>query len=318
MTRVGQYELEREIGRGGMGVVYRAVDTALDRPVAVKMMQYPASVSDDERESIRARFEREAKAAAKIKSGHVVQILSFGRADDGELYLAMELLDGASLEETLRLERRLSLGRAVKVAQQLCRGLKAAHELGIVHRDVKAANVMLTKSDDGGEHVKLLDFGVAHLMTSPARPGALVGTVQAMAPEQLSGAAIDARVDVYAVGALLYRMLTGAPPFLSSTPAALLDEMKTTRPTRAGQRTAVPAGLDALVLGCLSLDPAARPSSAAELDRLLGAAVSKVPVTRADDVTRTVQEKKSGVGLAVAVIGAALAAIAAIIAALLR
>jgi eukaryotic-like serine/threonine-protein kinase len=175
---VGGYRLEKKLGQGGMGVVYRAVDTVLDRPVALKMIK--ASEDEALRGDEEARFLREAKAAARIQSRHVAQVLYFGKTDEGELYIVMELLDGLPLSKVLGREKRLSPQRAVRIARQIARGMQAAHQIDVVHRDLKPANVMIVTSDGIDEVAKILDFGVAKITNKSekdlTRAGSILGT----------------------------------------------------------------------------------------------------------------------------------------------
>jgi serine/threonine-protein kinase len=281
---VGQYRLETQIGQGGMGVVYRATDTALDRAVAVKMISLTDDLSDEDKEQTVRRFQREAKSAAKIHSRHVVQVLNFGKTPAGELYIVMELLDGISLSKLLAREKRLVPARAIRIARQICRGLQAAHELGIVHRDLKAANVMIVSADGITEFAKVLDFGVAKMAEGgrggATQTGAVVGTLSTMAPEQLEGKSVDARADIYSMGVLLYRMLTGTTLFETSDVAELihrqLHEMPVA-PTKRAPDANIPDELDAVVLRCLSKNPAERPSSMHEVENELASASGAEP-----------------------------------------
>jgi serine/threonine protein kinase len=277
------YEIQEKLAEGGMGVVYAAVDTTLDRKVAIKMIRPELGTNADgtATEEGVGRFLNEAKAAAKIQSAHVARVLHFGRTDTGELYLILEFLEGSTLGQLLRRESRLKPPRAVKIVRQICRGLKAAHDLGIVHRDLKPANIMLIDQDGDPEFVKILDFGVAKLLgeaeSGLTQAGALVGTYTSMAPEQVQGGTIDARTDIYALGVLLFRLLTGQPPFSGTDPALILHHHCFKAPPRL--REVVPAegispALEAVVLQCLAKDPSQRISSMAELERRLEALAS--------------------------------------------
>lgn len=253
----GKYHVEREIGRGGMGVVYRATDTRLDRPVALKVMVRAVATS----RTAHARFLQEARATAAIRSDHVVTLYEADEID-GTPYLAFELLDGS----TLAAAERLPVAEVVRVLRQVAAGLDAAHRLGFVHRDIKPSNVWMQARTGT---VKILDFGLAR-PDDPApgltASGAVLGTPGYLAPEQARGEVADARTDLFSLGATAYRLLTGAVPFHGSTPLAALTALATTDPTPVRNlRPDCPASLAALVHRLMAKDPAARPQCAAEV-----------------------------------------------------
>ena len=265
-TRLGAFEILGLLGAGGMGEVYRARDTRLDREVAIKVLS--RDLADDP--AGRDRFEREARAISRLTHPHICTLYDVAAGDiDGRQarFLVMELLDGETLAE--RLERgALPPARAIDVAIQILDALGAAHAMGIIHRDLKPANIMLTKSG-----VKLLDFGLARL--TPARaagqptlaageelltaPGSVFGTVPYMAPEQVRGAEADARTDLFAFGAVFYEMLTGQRAFSAQSHPALIAAIleQDPPPLTTDQPLATP-GLDGLVRACLAKDPADR------------------------------------------------------------
>jgi serine/threonine-protein kinase len=209
-----RYQLETEIGAGGLGSVYRATQTKLARAVAVKLLHESMGASDVQR----ARFEREARALAALEHPNIVAILDYGVAD-GQPYIVMELLEGETLAQRLR-AGRLSLEQVIAIARELLDALAFMHEAGVMHRDLKASNVFLQRVH-GGERVKVLDFGLAKNTATAGssgdstltRDGTVVGTPAYMSPEQATGDVVDARSDVYAVGVLLFQMLTGRLPF---------------------------------------------------------------------------------------------------------
>lgn len=263
-TRIGAYEIVAPLGQGGMGEVYRAIDTRLSRPVALKIL--PASVDGDaERER---RFEVEARAVAELSHPNILTIHEFGR-DGRLLYAALELVEGATLGERL-LEGPLPARKAVDIARQIARALAAAHAAGILHRDIKPGNVMLTA--DG--HVKVLDFGLARRIADAkddgtaslvnlTEDGTVLGTIGYMAPEQVRGGAVDERTDIFALGAVLYEMLCGRAPFArgnrAETLAAILrDDPEPLPPT-------VAPALRRIVTRCLEKTPAERYQSANDL-----------------------------------------------------
>jgi serine/threonine protein kinase len=281
------YTIEKKLAQGGMGVVYVATDDALGRRVAIKMIRADVvgstSDADDEKVAV-TRFMNEARAAAQIKSAHVATVLTFGQTKVGDLYLVLEYLDGLTLTDVLKREKRLDVDRALRITQRVCRGLKAAHALGIVHRDLKPSNVMLVEQDGDPEFVKILDFGVAKKLSDResdvTRTGALIGTHTSMAPEQITGAAVDARTDIYAIGCLLFRLLTGKAPFQADDFVAVLHahlHRPPPKPSSLRNDGSIPAMLDTLVVRCLAKDPNDRVPSTTELERLIGAVLERDP-----------------------------------------
>ncbi len=220
--RIGRYELGSELGSGGMGVVYSATDTVLSNTVAVKVLQ----AHEDQASNAVERFEREAKATAKLGHPNIVRVMDMGRTDDGGAYLVMEQLQGETLDDILAREGPLSVERAVRIHLQLLDALTAAHEAGVLHRDVKPSNVFVSTLADGTELVKLLDFGLAYLMEEAqskrlTATGIAMGTPAYMSPERITGDSLDHRADIYSVGVSLFRSLTGELPFHADTPIAL-------------------------------------------------------------------------------------------------
>ena len=263
VTRLGHFEIETLLGAGGMGEVYRARDTRLDRTIAVKVLA-PELAADP---AFRARFEREAKAISALTHPHICRLYDIGREDQSE-YLVLELLEGETL--ATRLERgpmplRQLLGFGIEIAD----ALEAAHRQGIVHRDLKPANVMITP---GG--TKLLDFGLAkntigaggqtlsQLATAPGTAtaqGAIIGTLQYMAPEQVQGQPADARTDIFALGALLHEMATGRRAFEATTQASLIAKILETEPSTVSSLAPLtPPALDHVVQNCLMKAPVDR------------------------------------------------------------
>ncbi|MDA0875519.1 MAG: serine/threonine-protein kinase, partial [Bacteroidetes bacterium] len=212
-TTLGSYRILEELGRGGMGIVYRAEDTKLERTVALKVLPAAALASQEDR----ARFYREAKAAAALNHPNIAQIYQIDEAvpegsptDDVRPYIAMEFIEGGTLEDQIK-AAPLKLDVAVRIATQVAEALKAAHAKQIVHRDIKSANIMLTK--DG--QAKVLDFGLAQTShsTKLTRMGSTLGTVAYMSPEQARGEEVDGRTDLYSLGTVLYEMIAGKLPF---------------------------------------------------------------------------------------------------------
>jgi serine/threonine-protein kinase len=212
--RIGKYEIVRPLGKGAMGQVYLAHDTVLDRDVALKVMV--AQIADDP--ELKSRFEREAKAVAKMTHPNVVMVFDLGSHTDGSPYIAMELLKGQDLQKASRQTPPLSLERKVAVIVQVLAGLAHAHQAGIVHRDIKPANIFI--QEDGS--VKIMDFGVARLTTaSMTGTGNIVGTADYMSPEQVKGAKVDGRSDLFSVGCMLFELAAGRRPFHSDNLMAI-------------------------------------------------------------------------------------------------
>jgi serine/threonine protein kinase/beta-lactam-binding protein with PASTA domain len=253
----GRYEVSGRIAQGGMAVVYSAFDTRLDRTVAVKVM-HPALAAD---EDFVARFRREAKAAAKLSSPHVVSVTDQGR-DGDVIFLVMELVEGRTLREVLREAGRLSAPEALEIMIPVLEALAAAHRAGLIHRDVKPENVLV--ADDG--MVKVGDFGLARAVeASPltATTGLLLGTVAYLAPEQVARGVADARADIYACGIMLFELLTGKPPYQGPTPLQVAyQHLNEDVPPPSSVVPNIPKAVDRLVTDTTSRDPAGRPHDA--------------------------------------------------------
>jgi eukaryotic-like serine/threonine-protein kinase len=264
----GRYRIEEVIGRGGMGTVYRAIDGVLGRRVAVKVLLAELAERDP---TYVVRFQREARAAAALRHPAVVKIYDSGTDQDSH-YIVMEYVAGRGLEEVIR-EGRTDALAAAGISAQVAEAVAAAHAAGILHRDIKPANVMVR--DDGG--VKVLDFGIARTVqeTTITRPAFALGTAAYMPPERVLGRRGDERSDIYALGCLLYALLTGHPPFTAEEPLAILHQhvhADPVPPSKAGAR--VPPGMERLILRMLAKDPADRPRSAGEVASLLGMAAA--------------------------------------------
>jgi predicted Ser/Thr protein kinase len=257
--RLGPYRVLKVLGHGGMGVVFKAEDSALRRPVALKAMLPALAASASARE----RFFREARAAAALQHPHVVTIYQVGE-DRGAPFLAMQFLEGESLDERIRREGRLPVAEVLRIGREVALGLACAHAKGLIHRDVKPANVWL----EGPEgHVKILDFGLARALAEGAhltQSGTIVGTPAYMAPEQARGETVNHRADLFSLGCLLYRLCVGELPFKGKDTLAVLSALALeTPPEPASVNPAVPADLSALIVQLMNKDPKQRPVSAA-------------------------------------------------------
>jgi eukaryotic-like serine/threonine-protein kinase len=282
-TKLGPYEVLSPLGAGGMGEVYRARDTRLDREVAVKVL--PASLARDP--AALARFEREAKAVAALSHPNILAVHDFGSSGE-TTYAVMELLEGESLRQRLA-DGALPPRKAAEIAREIALGLAAAHDKGIVHRDLKPENLFLTREG----RVKILDFGLARQLGLPSagdthsptaapgtEPGTVLGTVGYMAPEQLRGQPADHRSDVFSFGAVLYEMLSGRRAFLGETSIETMNAiLKEDPPELSSSSRAIPPGLERIVSHCLEKKPDERFQSARDLAFDLGAlsAASSVP-----------------------------------------
>jgi serine/threonine protein kinase len=267
-TKLGPYEIVSPLGAGGMGEVYRARDTRLERDVAIKVL--PANLSSDP--SLRQRLEREAKAVSKLSHPHICTLHDVGH-QDGVDFLVMELLEGETLEHKLT-RGPMPLEQAVRCAEQIADALAKAHKMGITHRDLKPSNVMLTKTG-----AKLMDFGLAKETSRAASltemtadqtkltvEATIVGTFQYMAPEQLEGKEADARTDIFALGELIYEMATGKPAFSGKSRASLIAAILTAEPQPISQlQPLAPHALDRLVKKCLAKEPDERWQNAKDL-----------------------------------------------------
>lgn len=219
-TIAEKYRIERLIGRGGMGAVYEGRHLLLERSVAIKVLHH--NMTADERAA--GRFIREAKASARIEHPNAVTIHDFGVLSDGSAYLIMEFIRGRSLRQILMQQNRIELKKAINIAIQVCNVVEIAHQQGIIHRDLKPENVMLKESADGEFLVKVVDFGLAKLVSGDGKEsganltqtGEVLGTPHYMAPEYYEGETVDARADIYAIGVMLYEMLSGDAPFIGT------------------------------------------------------------------------------------------------------
>ena len=272
----GRYEVESRLGEGGMAKVFAGTDRLLGRKVAVKVL---SSQYAQDRTFVE-RFRREAQAAAGLNHPNVVSVFDTG-SDDGVHYIVMEHVEGRTLADIIGEEGALRPARAIEIAVDVCRALDTAHEKGMVHRDVKPGNILLTP--DGG--VKVADFGIARVASGEPLTvtGSVMGTASYLSPEQASGGSIDARSDIYSLGCVLYEMLTGKPPFAGDSLVSIAYKHVEEEPTAPSRvNPAVPAGLSAVVTKAMAKDPADRYQSADEMaGDLRGEAPADAAPTRA-------------------------------------
>lgn len=269
-TTFGRYRLLDVVGRGGMGEVWRAFDTATQRIVAIKVLP-PHLAGDAE---FRERFQREAKSAAALSEPHVVPIYDFGEID-GRMYVAMQLVHGHNLEALLA-HGPLEPARAVGTVEQIAAALNAAHRAGLIHRDVKPSNILVTE----GDFAYLIDFGIARAagQTGLTRTGATIGTMEYMAPERFTSGFADARADIYALTCVLYQALTGQPPFPASSIEQVIHDHLLTQPPRPSQANPhLSAALDRVIETGMAKDPADRYATTRELAQAARAALGASP-----------------------------------------
>ncbi len=287
----GRFAVLELLGAGSMGTVYRARQEAMGRDVALKIVRAERLMDSQ----AKTRFQREAHAMSMLESPYTVTVFDFGeihagldepRALDGSLYLAMELLDGESIGDRIRRLGRLEVAEALIILRHALASLAEAHEKGIIHRDLKPDNLIVVRTNAGELKAKVLDFGIAKLLTTDGRvdvletqAGTVFGTPRYMSPEQAQGTTLDARSDLYALGVILYHMLVGSPPFADQDAVVVMaHHIKSVpkRPTEVALGLRLPVGLEELLMRVLHKDPARRPQSAflfaAELDQIsLGA-----------------------------------------------
>lgn len=286
-SEVGPYDVERMLGRGGGGIVYAARHRTTAQRVAIKVMRAEMALHP----SMVARFVREAEAVNRIGHPNIVSVYEFGELRPGRPYYVMELLEGMDLRSLLSRHGRFSPREVLDLVTPICAAVQAAHDAGIIHRDIKANNVVIVEAEDGTRVPKLLDFGIAKMLHGEpvgqglTEPGAKLGTAQNMAPEQIRCERLDGRADIYALGVLSFQLLTGRYPFSAEDPreiALMHLQAPVPRPSEF-----VPLGpeLDAVVLRCLEKNPERRFRSVSELVAALRSAVGESGV-QTDAVTR--------------------------------
>jgi eukaryotic-like serine/threonine-protein kinase len=275
-STVGEYQIEKTLGQGGMGTVYAARHPVIGKRVAVKVLSYFFSKDAD----LVRRFTEEARSVNKIGHPNIIDVFSFGRLADGRQYFVMEYLEGETV--TAWLERgRPPANESRRFLLQACEALEAAHREGIVHRDLKPDNLWIARPKHGEPYIKVLDFGLAKLMAGEqekptTRTGTIMGTPEFMSPEQCVGRGVDHRTDIYALGAIIFRVYCGRLAFTGSSSAEVLAAQLYQDPPKPSSLAAIPATLETLILDCLAKDPARRPASAAELGSRLREATQRI------------------------------------------
>ena len=272
----GQFRILQKIGSGGMGAVYKALQPAMNRMVAVKIL-HPKLAN---RKDLVSRFRREARAMSHLSHPNTVKVYLYGELDDGSLYIVMEYLEGRNLNQVVRKEGPLSVDRAIPVLIQVCGALQEAHLMGIVHRDLKPENIFLSTNGGLKDFPKVLDFGLAKVTERELRPGSIMltqegmvfGTPEFMSPEQAQGHTLDARSDIYSLAVILYEVLTGKLPFDARTPMEYIQLHVTKPPIALDERIpgkSYPAGLGQVIAKALEKKPENRFPSAADFAEAL-------------------------------------------------
>ena len=280
---LGSYRLVERLGSGGMGEVWRAEHRMLARPAAIKLIRTDGSSAGSSRE-VQRRFEREARATARLSSPHTVQIYDFGTTEEGTFYYVMELLEGFDLETLVRRFGPVPPERAVHLLHQACLSLAEAHERGFTHRDIKPANIYVCHYGIQYDFVKILDFGLVKSSGvidaadgTLTAVGTITGTPNYMSPEMALGRDVDFRADIYSIGCVGYWLISGRPVFEEQSPIEVVMDHARTPPPRLSERSSVslPEGLEDLLFSCLQKDPEDRPQSVAKL----GQAFETIPVS---------------------------------------
>ena len=287
MTQLGRYKILGELGRGAMGIVYRAEDPVLERQLAIKTVFVPAD--DADRREYEARFTQEARAAGKLGHPGIVTIYDVGR--EGEMvYMAMELLEGVDLGAQAAI-RRFSVTEAVSIVERVADALAFAHDRGVVHRDIKPPNIMLV----GGGRVKIMDFGIARMRSSDLKTqtGLMMGTPRYMSPEQVAGRPVDQRSDIFSIGTVLYELLTGSKLFAGNDATQIMYNVSQLRPAPPSRiNRQVPAMLDLVVAKAQEKDAGERYQDAHQFAADLRACLNELGVQRADtDTTQRIDRR---------------------------
>jgi serine/threonine-protein kinase len=295
----GKYEVDRVLGSGGMGMVVRAKHIQLGEMVAIKFLLPDFGTVDRV-----ARFEREARAAAKLKGDHVARVVDLGKLDNGAPYMVMEYLEGEDLDQRVRRRGPLPVAEAIDFMTQACEAMAEAHGLGIIHRDLKSSNLFVVNRPDGSERLKVLDFGIAKVVDSDlsgleagmTRTLAVMGSPTYMSPEQMKSTRnVDARTDIWALGVILYELLTARVPFGGEGLAELYTSIASGTPRRIARRD-VPQGLEAVVLRCLEKSREKRFQDVAQVAKALAPFGSKSANDAAERTLKITQSATARLG----------------------
>jgi len=299
VTLAGKYRIDARLNEGGMGTVYRGTHVLMDKTVAIKLLR-PSLAAD---EKIVARFSREARAASRISHPNALSVTDFGEDESGHVFLVMEFLSGKTLKQVIRDDGPLALARVVDITRQVGDALNAAHEQGVVHRDLKSDNIMLVDTM-AGDHAKVLDFGIAKITepdgtpvdTGLTAPNLVIGTPQYMSPEQCSqDVEIDARSDIYSLGVILFEMLVGHVPFAGDSPTmVMMKHLQEPVPSVLEERTDVPASVARVVARAMAKVRDNRYQNVAELIEDLTIAAG-MTIHRIGPVTATTAEQPASV-----------------------
>ena len=291
ISQFGRYRVLAELGRGAMGVVYKAQDPAINRTVAIKTILMSPDAA--EREEYEARFFQEAKAAGGLNHPGIITIHDVGREGD-VAYMAMEFLEGVDLREVMQRERP-ALPRALDLMSQVAEALAFAHERGVIHRDIKPANIMIVRE----RYAKIMDFGIArmHISELKTKTGMMLGSPKYMSPEQVNGASVDHRSDIFSLGVVIYELAAGVSPYAAQEISGLMHEIvAASPPPPSASVPELPAMLDLIVARALAKDPASRYQSAAELAKDLRACLAEL--ARELDTTQPAAQKSAPLDLA--------------------
>jgi len=280
-TMVGEYQIEGELGHGGMGTVYAARHPTIGKRVAIKVLALTFSCDP----VLVKRFTDEARAVNKIGHPNIIDVFSYGQLADGREYFVMEFLEGETMASWLA-KGRPDFAEAQRLLMQVCEALEAAHREGVIHRDLKPENLWIARPKHGLAYIKVLDFGIAKLVETQevkgtTKTGTIMGTPQFMSPEQCMGRGVDHRTDVYALGAIMFCIYCGRPPFDGDSVAEVIAAQLYSPPPKPSSLVGIPPALEDLILACLDKNVANRPSSAAELGMRLKDAASVAGATTA-------------------------------------
>jgi serine/threonine-protein kinase len=280
-SMIGEYQLDGEIGQGGMGRVYAAHHPTIGKRVAIKVLELSFSCDPTQVK----RFTDEARAVNKIGHPNIIDVFSFGKLDDGRQYFVMEFLEGETMASWLA-KGRPDFAEARRLLMQVCEALEAAHREGVIHRDLKPENLWIARPKHGLAYIKVLDFGIAKLIETEeamgaTKTGTIMGTPQFMSPEQCVGRGVDHRTDIYALGAIMFLIYCGRLPFDGDSLAEVIAAQLYSQPPKPATFVALPPTLEALILACLEKNLTLRPSSAAELGARIKDAASVAGVVTA-------------------------------------